>query len=347
MKKQILTAVMATLVSVGAFAQAEGGVGGPGGGNFYKADVFKANLEKILIQSRMNLSKFVTLHKVLNTENTPTGSLIKKLALEGLAQEIIDSKYELKDKCFENKNIDGQIVKIEKDASTLRGVRGAKICLSESRLRQSWLSFNLNNNTPVSMTPYISSDYTRYIENTSDWRLRLEALILHENVRHFLSSDEDDTVVVESLVLDQKEYYHPTSLYFLANRRVDINTSEIFAQLPAEVEKHLVIGNYRQGSRVYYIYDKNKNSTFTLTNTGKNCKKTFSIYVSRSAYTAPHNFSYVKECENSQLVYQANDGSGFAIDLFSVTNTNVGDIAPFFEHITIKSLEPTEPKMSN
>lgn len=35
MKKQILTAVLATLVSVGAFAQVEGGVGGPGGGNVY------------------------------------------------------------------------------------------------------------------------------------------------------------------------------------------------------------------------------------------------------------------------------------------------------------------------
>ncbi len=255
--------------------------------------------------------------------------------------------YELKDKCFENKTTDGQIIKIEKDASTIRGVRGAKICLSESRLRQIWLSFNLNNKPPVPMTSDFPPEYTKYLENSRNWRLRLKAMIVHENVRHFLSSDEDDTVVVESQVLDQKEYYHPTSLYFLANRPVYANSSESFMQLPVEVEKHLMIGKLRQGSYIYYIYDKNQKSTFTLTNTGKNCKKSFSIYVPSAAYGAAYGFGYAKDCENTQLVYQANDGSGFAMDLFSVMNIKVGDEVPTFEHVPMELIELTEPKIPN
>lgn len=196
MKTQILTALLATTISLSTFAGDTEGGAGPGGGdvesqestvigiNYGRAlEMIKNRIASRDIQNQLALfvesRPFVKVDTVRYAE--PLEITIRRLAGLGLAEELKNSVYVFKNKCYEQNILaNGQTETIETDASTLRGVQGAEICLSSLRLAKRLakdLSFDSSEDEEMS------------------WRffLDLKGLLFHENIRHFLMLGENDT----------------------------------------------------------------------------------------------------------------------------------------------------------
>lgn len=200
MKTLTATLLMSLCLPMTAMASQEGG-GSPGGGNAnsfensaraqaynsrqtYLSNIFNGTVQRIL-------SSFVEFHKQSYIQNSKVSALVADLANKGLAEEIKNSKYIFSKNCYEiTKNQAGKTVEVEKDASTLRGVRGAPICLSLSRLLQSERKLDLED---------------------------LLGLAMHENVRHFLNQTENDTETYSLAATGEVLSYHPTALYAAEN----------------------------------------------------------------------------------------------------------------------------------
>ncbi len=200
MKKTFLAFALAGAFSLNLFASEAGGAG-PGGGDANSAENAERiknyndrfnNLKRVfsgVIQERLSI--FADMHKFEHIESSAVSSLIAQLANQGLVEEILNSKYSFQKNCYEKvSNQNGNSILVEKDASTDRGVRGSIICLSLSRL--------------------MSKD--RIIKFTD-----LIGLAMHENVRHFLTADQQDTETYTLSGTGEQISYHPTALYTSEN----------------------------------------------------------------------------------------------------------------------------------
>ena len=201
MKTKFLTALLATTISLTSIAHAaEGGVGGPGGGNLSGitikdftnklVDPYLSIGKSVLKSTSLeNLAAFVKMHEYLKNK-TKIGLQIEQLSKMGLSDEILKSKFDFNTKCTEQQTTSsGQIVEVETDASTLVGSRGAVICLNLRKLVAAY---------GESLTPY-----------------HLYALILHENARHFSSEVNFDKleISVDGVV----KTVHPLAMYLYFN----------------------------------------------------------------------------------------------------------------------------------
>lgn len=198
--------IFLTAMSQLALAGSVGGSDGAGGGDVNSGENYSAytNYNNALLEIKTafeskEIQKTVAafadsrLYIEISDKSSAEEKKAKLLAEQGLASEILNSTYVFKDKCFEQNTLStGKTELVETDASTLRGVKLAEICLSRSRLVRR-----------------LAQDFK---EGKDEFYTELKGLIYHENARHFLLPGENDT---EYLTSEDGEKFriHPLAMY--------------------------------------------------------------------------------------------------------------------------------------
>ncbi len=198
--------IFLTAMSNLALAGSVGGSDGAGGGNVNSDENYsaytnynraltdiKAAFESKEIQNTVAAFADSRLYSIISDQSSAEERKAKLLAEQGLASEILNSTYAFKEKCFEqNVLATGKIELLETDASTLRGVKLAEICLSKSRL--------------------VRRLAQNFQDGKNEFYNKLKGLIYHENARHFLLPGENDT---EYLTTEDGERFRiqPLALY--------------------------------------------------------------------------------------------------------------------------------------
>ena len=272
MKTKMFTTLLTAAISLTAFAGQNEGGAGPGGGNGdtdnsydlvqrqqdsinYTRSLFGDHGEKI----NSNLVTFIQSLSKFNTSNSKIATKLLDLADKGLVEEISNAKYEFMPKCLEQvmdsssrmvlgKN--GQPTTAEKDASTLRGIRGAPICINLNRL---------------------------VLKNLSESQIL--GLAMHENVRHFLTQFENDTETLIVPTTGEKVEFHPIAVFTTKHAQVlSLGVVHQWPDLLAEVkdsiplDKDLTIARPRYDQLVLFSSDPYKYA-IVVKELSKNCPK--------------------------------------------------------------------------
>ncbi len=202
----LIVFIFLTAMSQLALAGSVGGSDGAGGGNVNSDENYsaytnynraltdiKAAFENKELQNTVAAFADSRLYSIISDQSSAEEKKAKQLAEQGLATEILNSTYAFKEKCFEQNVLNtGKIELVETDASTLRGVKLAEICLSKSRL--------------------VRRLAQNFQDGKNEFYNKLKGLIYHENARHFLLPGENDT---EYLTTEDGERFriHPLALY--------------------------------------------------------------------------------------------------------------------------------------